>query len=201
VNTHAIGDLANRTVLEAYGAALGGENDKRFRIEHAQVIAPGDFELYRKYSVIASMQATHATSDMRWAEQRLGPQRVRGAYAWRSFLSSGVHVPNGSDFPVENPNPLWGFYAAITRQDHSGEPKGGWMPDQRMTREEALKSWTSEGAYAAFEEKEKGTLNAGKAADFVVLSRDIMRVEPRQILDTKVIATVVGGEFVYSELE
>lgn len=201
VNTHAIGDRANRTVLNAYAAVLGDTNDHRFRIEHAQVVAPDDFELFRKYSVIASMQATHATSDMRWAEERLGPKRVRGAYAWRRFLSLGVHLPNGSDFPVESPNPLWGFYAAVTRQDQSGQPKDGWMPDQRMTRDEALKSWTLEGAYAAFQERESGSLSPGKRADFVLLSRDIMKSETQQILDTRVLATLVGGEVVYSNLK
>ncbi len=198
VNTHAIGDRANRTVLEAYGAALGGKNDRRFRIEHAQVIAPSDFELFVKYSVIASMQPTHATSDMRWAEQRLGPDRVRGAYAWRRFLSLGVPVPNGSDFPVEEPNPIPGFYAAVTRQDRAGNPPEGWMPDQRMTREEALENWTRTGAYAAFEEKWKGALAPGMAADFVMLSKDIMRVPAAEILDTRVLLTVTAGEIVYS---
>jgi predicted amidohydrolase YtcJ len=150
VNTHAIGDLANRLVLDAYASALGGKNDKRFRIEHAQVVALPDVSRFAQYSVIASMQATHATSDMRWAEARLGPERVKGAYAWRRLLSAGVPVANGSDFPVEEANPLLGFYAAITRQDLEGKPGGGWFPDQRMTREEALKSWTLSGAYAAF---------------------------------------------------
>jgi predicted amidohydrolase YtcJ len=199
VNTHAIGDRANRTVLDAYGAVLGGANDKRFRIEHAQVVSLDDIPLFQKYSVIASMQATHATSDMPWAEARLGPERVKGAYAWRRFLSIGVHVPNGSDFPVEDPNPLWGFYAAITRQDREGSPPGGWFPDQRMTREEALRSWTMEGAYAAFEEKSKGSLVPGKLADFVMLSGDIMQVPPSEILQTRVKMTVVGGEIVYSQ--
>jgi predicted amidohydrolase YtcJ len=199
VNTHAIGDRANHDVLEAYRAVLGGKNDRRFRIEHAQCVAPGDFELFGKYSVIASMQATHATSDMRWAELRVGPERVKGCYAWRRFLSIGVPVANGSDFPVEEPNPLWGFYAAITRQDREGNPKDGWFPDQRMTREEALKSWTVTGAYAAFEEKEKGSLAPGKMADFVMLSNDIMRVAPPEILKTRVLMTVVGGETVYAE--
>jgi len=197
VNTHAIGDRANRTVLQAYAAALGGKNDRRFRIEHAQVIAPEDFELFSRFSIIASMQATHATSDMRWAEQRLGPERVKGAYAWRRFLSLGIPVPNGSDFPVEMPNPLYGFYAAITRQDRAGNPPGGWFPDQRMTREEALESWTRAGAYAAFEESWKGTLAPGMAADFVMLSADIMTVPPPEILKTRVLMTVVGGEVVY----
>lgn len=199
VSTHAIGDRANRVTLEAYGAVLGGRNDRRWRIEHSQVIAPPDFELFSKYSVIASMQATHATSDMRWAEARLGKERVRGAYAWRRFLSLGVPVANGSDFPVEEPNPLWGFYAAITRQDRDGHPKEGWQPDQRMTREEALKSWTLACAYAAFEEGKKGSLEPGKLADLVMLSADIMTIPPAEILKTRVKMTILGGQVVYSE--
>jgi len=199
VNTHAIGDRANRTVLDAYAAVLGGPNDRRFRIEHAQVVSPGDAALFQRYSVLASMQAAHATSDMPWAETRLGPERVKGAYAWRRLLSLGVHIPNGSDFPVEDPNPLWGFYAAVSRRDRKGNPPGGWFPDQRMTREEALRSWTLEGAYAAFEEDTKGSLAPGKLADFVVLSDDIMRVPPEQIVKTRVTMTVVGGAVVYSE--
>ncbi len=198
VNTHAIGDRANRIVLDAYAAVLGGRNDRRFRIEHAQVVAPEDFERFARYSIIASMQATHATSDMRWAEARVGPERVKGAYAWRRFLSLGVPVANGSDFPVEDPNPLWGFYAAITRQDHQGNPPGGWFPEQRMTRQEALESWTIRGAYAAFEEDRKGSLTPGKYADFVVLSADIMTIPPPEILKTRVLMTVVGGEIVYA---
>ena len=199
VCTHAIGDRANRITLEAYGAVLGGRNDKRFRIEHAQVVAPEDFQLFAKYSVIAAIQSTHATSDMRWVEKRIGPERAKGAYAWRRFLSLGVHISNGSDFPVEPPNPLWGFYAAVTRQDHSGNPPGGWYPDQRMTREEALRSWTIDAAYAAFEEKQKGSLTPGKLADFTMLSNDIMKVPAAEILKTRVLMTVVGGEVVYSE--
>ncbi len=201
VNTHAIGDRANRVVLEAYAAALGGKNDRRFRVEHAQVVAPADFELFAKYNIIASMQATHATSDMRWAEARVGPERVKGAYAWRRFLSLGVPVANGSDFPVEEPNPIYGFYAAVTRQDRNGQPPGGWMPDQRMTRQEALESWTRTGAYAAFEEKWKGTLAPGMAADFVMLSADIMRIPEIEIPKTRVLMTVAGGEVVHSETE
>jgi len=198
VNTHAIGDRANHVVLEAYAAVLGGNNERRFRIEHAQVIAPQDFEKFARYSIIASMQATHATSDMRWAEARIGPERLKGAYAWRRFLSLGVPVANGSDFPVEDPNPLWGFYAAITRQDREGNPPGGWLPEQKMTRQEALESWTIRGAYAAFEEELKGSLSPGKLADFVMLSADIMSIPPAEILKTRVLMTVVGGQIVYS---
>jgi predicted amidohydrolase YtcJ len=197
VCTHAIGDRANRTVLDAYRAALGAKNDKRFRIEHAQIISLPDFQTFADFSIIASMQATHATSDMRWIDKRIGPDRVAGAYAWRRLLKLGVPVANGSDFPVEEPNPMLGLYAAITRQDANGQPPGGWTPDQKMTRDEALESWTLTGAYAAFEEKLKGSLEPGKLADFLVLDRDIMTVEPRQILETKVKTTWLGGKIVY----
>lgn len=197
VNTHAIGDRANRVVLEAYGAVLGGGNPHRFRIEHAQIVSPPDIALFGKYGVIASMQATHATSDMRWAEQRVGHRRLAGAYAWKNFLRAGVRVANGSDFPVEEANPLAGFYASITRQDAQGQPRGGWMPEQRMTRQEALESWTLAGAWAAFEENEKGSLTPGKLADFVMLSQDILRVPPRRILETKVLMTIVNGRIVH----
>ncbi|MBI5085845.1 MAG: amidohydrolase [Acidobacteria bacterium] len=197
VCTHAIGDRANRIVLDAYAAALGGKNDKRFRIEHAQIVALPDFKMFAGNSVIAAIQSTHATSDMRWAERRLGPDRVAGAYAWRRFLALGVPVANGSDFPVEEPNPMLGLYAAVTRQDASGQPPGGWMPDQRMSREEALASWTLAGAYAAFEEKLKGSLEPGKLADFLVLDRDIMTVAPADILTARVKMTFLGGKLVH----
>jgi len=199
VNTHAIGDRANRTALDAYGAVLGGSNDKRFRIEHAQVVALPDFALFAKYKVIASIESTHATSDMRWAAARLGPDRMMGAWAPKRFLASGVAIANGSDTPVENPNPLWGFYAAVTRQDHQGNPPGGFMPDQKLSREEALRSWTLGGAYAAFEEKQKGSLEPGKLADFVMLSQDIMKVPDGDLLKTRVTMTVLGGGAVYTE--
>jgi predicted amidohydrolase YtcJ len=199
VCTHAIGDRANREVLTVYAAALNGKNDKRFRVEHAQVIAPEDFARFRDNSIIASMQPTHATSDMLWAAQRLGPQRILGAYAWQTMLKLGVHLAFGSDFPVENPNPIWGFYAAVTRQDRQGNPPGGWFPEQRLTRAEALRSWTIEGAYAAFQEKTKGSIEPGKFADFVVLSDDIMQVAPERILKTRVTMTVVNGRIVYQE--
>jgi len=197
VCTHAIGDRANRVVLDAYAAVLGGPNDKRFRIEHAQVVSLPDFRLFKEFSVIPAIQATHATSDMRWAEARLGPDRVAGAYAWKRFLQLGIPVANGSDFPVEEPDPLPGFYASVTRQDREGRPPGGWMPDQKMTREEALESWTISAAYAAFEEKVRGTLEPGKYADFVVLDRDIMTVPDAEILRTKLKMHFIDGRPVY----
>lgn len=197
VATHAIGDRANRIVLDSYAAALGGKNDKRFRVEHAQIVSLPDFKMFADYSVIASIQSTHATSDMRWAETRLGPDRIAGAYAWRRFLDLGVKVANGSDFPVEEPDPLLGFYAAFTRSDVRGMPPGGWTPDQKMTRQEALESFTLGAAYAAFEEKLKGSIEVGKMADFVVFDRDIMEVDAPEVLKAKVRMTVVGGKVVY----
>ncbi|MCU1326847.1 MAG: Amidohydrolase 3 [Bryobacterales bacterium] len=199
VNTHAIGDRGNRETLDAYAAALKGPNDKRFRVEHAQMIAPEDFAKFQKFSIIASMQPTHATSDMGWAADRLGPERVKGAYAWQTLMKLGVHLASGSDFPVELANPIDGFYAAVTRQDKQGKPAGGWYPEQRLSREEALRSWTLEGAYAAFEENSKGSLAPGKAADFVMLSNDIMTVPEAEILRTKVTMTVVDGKIVHQE--
>jgi predicted amidohydrolase YtcJ len=198
VNTHAIGDRGNRTVLEAYAAALGNQkNDKRFRVEHAQVVAPEDFGRFRDNSIIASMQPTHATSDMPWAALRIGPERIRGAYAWQTFRKLGVRLAFGSDFPVESPNPIWGFYAAITRQDHDGNPPGGWFPEQRLTRAEALRAFTIDGAYAAFEEDRKGSLVPGKLADFVMLSDDIMRIPDSQVWRARVLMTVLDGKIVY----
>lgn len=202
VNTHAIGDKANTIVLDAYAeafraAGIEGHNDKRFRVEHAQVVRLPDFHKYADHSVIASIQSTHATSDMRWASQRLGPDRMMGAWAPQRFLKAGARITNGSDFPVEDPNPLWGFYSAITRQDHEGNPPGGFMPDQILSRERALESWTIDGAYAAFEESKKGSIEAGKAADFLILERDIMKVAPKEILTTKVRMTVLGGQVVH----
>jgi predicted amidohydrolase YtcJ len=202
VNTHAIGDRAIHVTLEAYAKALEKITDnRRFRIEHAQAVALPDFALFKKWNVVASMQSTHATSDMRWAEARLGPDRVQGAYAPQRFLQLGVMVANGSDFPVEDPNPLLGFYAAVTRQDVNGYPDKGWFPEQRMTREQALYSWTYAGAFAAFEEKTKGSLTPGKLADFLILSEDIMQVEPQRIPRVKVKMTVVGGEIVHTAAE
>ena len=158
-----------------------------------------DFALFKLLGVIPSMQATHATSDMYWAADRLGQTRVQGAYSWRTFLDLGIPIANGSDFPVENVNPLWGFYASITRQDHKGYPALGWQPRQKMTRDEALRSFTIHGAYAAFEEDFKGSIEKGKLGDMVVLSKNIMKIEPKEILNTHVVMTILGGEIVYKK--
>ena len=199
VSVHAIGDRGNRNALDAFEAALRvvPKADHRFRIEHAQVISPEDIPRFARLGVIPSMQATHQTSDMRWAEGRVGPQRIRGAYAWRSLLNTGVVIPNGTDFPVEEVNPLLTFHAAVTRQDPANWPAGGWYPEQKMTREEALQSMTIWPAYAGFQESMLGSLTPGKYADFVVLDRDIMRVPDTEILGTRVISTWIGGKRVY----
>lgn len=199
VATHAIGDKANRTALDAYGEALQGKKDRRFRIEHAQVVSLPNFKLYADYAVIAALQSTHATSDMRWAVDRLGPDRLLGAWAPRRFLNAGVKIANGSDFPVEDPNPFWGLYAAITRQDHLGNPPGGFMPSEKLSRVETLKSWTFDGAYAAFEEDKKGSITPGKVADFLVLTKDVMTIPEKEILTTLPKMTVLGGEVVFEK--
>jgi predicted amidohydrolase YtcJ len=199
VSTHAIGDRGNRNALDAYQAALDAvpTSDARLRIEHAQIISPQDMPRFAQLGVIPSMQSSHQTSDMPWAERRLGPERIRGGYAWRSLLNTGVVIPNGTDFPVEQVNPIITFHSAVTRQDADNSPPGGWYPDQRMTREEALRSMTLWPAYAAFQENELGSISVGKYADFTILNRDIMTLAPERILGAQVVATYVGGAPVY----
>ena len=199
VNVHAIGDRANRMVLDQFEAALREVPvaDHRFRIEHAQILRYQDIPRFAELDVIPSMQGSHQTSDMYWVPNRIGWARAQGAYAWRSLLNTGVVIPNGSDFPVEAVNPLISFHSFVTRQDADNFPPGGWFPEQRTTRQEALWSMTLWPAYAAFMENESGTLTAGKYADFVVLDRDIMTVGPEEILSTRVMLTVLGGRVVY----
>ncbi|MFQ5845577.1 MAG: amidohydrolase, partial [Planctomycetota bacterium] len=199
VCAHAIGDRANREILDLYEAALKKHPRRaaRWRVEHAQCLSPADIPRFARLGVIASMQPTHATSDMRWAEARVGPERLRGCYAWRRLLESGARLCFGSDFPVESERPLWGIHAAVTRQDHRGRPPGGWLPGQKLGREEALRLFTLDAAYAAFQEQEVGSLEAGKLADFVVLDRDILACPAPELLEARVLRTVVGGETVY----
>ena len=169
----------------------------RHRIEHAQVVAPSDFARFRDLGVIASMQPSHAISDKRWAEARLGEYRVLGAYSWHTFMAHGVHVPFGTDWPVEPINPYLGLYAAVTRQSVEGDPAGGWWPEQRVSVEDAIRNYTAEGAYATFEEKEKGQIAAGMLADLVVHTRDLLAIAPKDILQTEPEMTVFGGRVVY----
>jgi predicted amidohydrolase YtcJ len=220
VAIHAIGDRGNKIALDEFEKASQRypelAKNARLRVEHAQVIAPDDIPRFKQLNIIPSMQPTHATSDMYWAQARLGPDRIRGAYAWRSLLDDGNMIPAGSDFPIELPNPLHGFYAAVTRQDKAGIPRsakdvaeqfqlspegirdsslfnGGWYIDQLMTRREALRAFTMWGAYAEFMENEKGSIEPGKLADLVMLTKNIMTVEPKEILTAEVQMTVVGG--------
>jgi predicted amidohydrolase YtcJ len=199
VSTHAIGDAGNREVLNVYEKVLKEmpDPDHRYRIEHAQVVALDDIPRFAKFGVIPSMQTVHATSDKNMAENRVGPERIKGAYAWRKFLSTGVVIPNGTDAPVELINPFHGLFAAVSRQSRDGQPPGGWYPEEKMTREEALKSYTLWAAYGAFEEKIKGSIQSGKLADFVVIDKDYMNCGESEIKDIRALQTVIGGKVVY----
>jgi hypothetical protein len=226
VCTHAIGDRANSIILDVYEAALKNHPvaDPRLRVEHAQVVSLDDISRFKQLGVIPSMQPTHCTSDMYWAEARLGATRILGAYAWRSLLNTGVIIPGGSDSPVENPNPILGIYAAVTRQDLQGRPRNaqdvrsffqlssegvrdsaafenGWYASQTMTREEAVRAYTNWAAFAAFQERLLGSLEKGKLADFVILSKDIMKIATHEIPKTVVEKTVVGGKLVYARTQ
>lgn len=197
VCTHAIGDSANRMVLNIYGSLLGGKNDLRWRIEHCQVVSKNDINKFGKYSVLPSVQPTHATSDMEWADERLGPDRIKTAYAYKDLLKQNGIIADGSDFPVESINPLLGFYAAIARKDVNGNPPKGFQPENALTRAEALKAMTIWAAYYGFDEGDRGSLEAGKFADFVVLDKDIMTIPEAEIPQVKVLQTVTGGYVAY----
>jgi len=196
--THAIGDSANRLVLNTYRKFLKGKNDRRWRIEHAQIVNYDDFEKFAEFSIVPSIQATHCTSDMYWAENRVGAERIKGAYAYQTLLSQNGWLPNGTDFPVENIEPLFTFYASVFRNDHNDFPEGGWQIEEGLTREQTLRSMTIWAAKASFEEKEKGSLTPGKMADFVILDTDLMTATPQQVLNVKIESTWIGGEKVFN---
>ena len=204
VCSHAIGDRANREVLDRYEIALKEKPDlaadHRFRIEHAQHLHPTDIPRFAMLGVIPAMQAIHMSSDRPWAIERLGKKRIEeGAYMWQSLLKSGARIANGTDAPVEPLNPIASFYASVTRKTLKGEPQGGYEPDQKMTRKQALRSYTLDAAYAAFQENVVGSIEAGKYADFTVFSDDIMEIEESQLLGTAVMMTLVGGKVVYEQ--
>ncbi len=198
VGIHAIGDLGNRMALDAFDKAQSGKaSPLRNRIEHSQIIALDDIARFSELGIIASMQPIHATSDMNMAEDRVGPERIKGGYAWRHLLDSGAVIASGSDFPVELPNPFLGLYAAVTRQNRSGEPAGGWYADQALTRAEALHSFTLGAAFAAHQEDRLGSLEPGKWADFIVIDRDYFEIPAAEIDDIRVLQTWVGGKLVF----
>lgn len=196
INTHCIGDSANRVMLKVYAKHLK-DNKQRWRIEHAQVVALADRDFFGKYGIIPSVQPTHATSDMYWAGDRLGQERLKTAYSYQDLLQKAGIVALGSDFPIENINPLYGFYAAVARQDDKGFPEGGFLKENALTREQALRGMTIWAAYSQFEEKEKGSIEVGKFADFVLLADDLMKVEIRKTRDAKVLQTFIGGDCVF----
>jgi predicted amidohydrolase YtcJ len=198
VATHCIGDGANRETLKIYAKILDGKNDRRWRIEHAQIIHPDDFHYFGDYSIIPSVQTTHATSDMYWAEKRVGAERMKGAYAYRQLLEQNGWLPNGSDFPVEQINPLFGFYAAVVRKDQSAYPAEGFQIEEALSREEALRAMTIWAARAGFDEHLKGSIEPGKLADLTITTTDLMTAPEEQLFGIKVESTYSGGELVFS---
>jgi predicted amidohydrolase YtcJ len=201
VNVHAIGDAGNKQILDIYQKELKATKSEaqRHRIEHAQVVAPQDIPRFKTLGIIPSMQPTHATSDKNMAETRVGPERIKGAYAWRSFLHQGSRIACGSDFPVESPNPFFGIHAAVTRMDHAGQPVAGWYPNQAMSLKEAFRCFTLDAAYAGHQENSLGSLEPGKHADFIVIDRDLFRMPTYDIFKTGVLETWVGGKQVFKK--
>jgi len=197
MNTHCIGDSANRTLLDIYSRVLKGENDRRWRIEHAQIVSRDDIDKFARYSIIPSVQPTHATSDMYWAEDRLGPERIKTAYTFKDLLEQNGMIALGSDFPVEDINPLYGFHAAVARRDDKNWPTEGFQIDNKLSREEALKGMTIWAAYANFEEEIKGSIEPGKLADFVIMKEDLMTEPEEKLRNLKIQGTYIGGEKVY----
>ncbi|VTQ05682.1 amidohydrolase [Sphingobacterium daejeonense] len=194
VNTHAIGDSANRIILDTYGKYLKDGKKRRWRIEHAQIIAPSDFDKFKQFQIIPSVQPTHATSDMYWAEDRIGADRIKGAYAYKKLLDEYGLLALGSDFPVEHYNPLYGFHAAVARVDKNGFPDGGFQMENAITREQALRGMTIWAAYSCFQDKKRGSIEKGKDADFVILEEDIMKAPNEELRDIKTLRTVIAGK-------
>ena len=200
LNTHAIGDRGNSYVLDCYGQHVKTDNDRRWRIEHAQMVRDDDLLKFKEYNILPSMQPSHCTSDMPWLVDRIGQDRLPLISRWQSFINLGLKIPGGSDCPIETGNPLFEFYAAVTRQNHEGLPKVGWQPQEKISKTNALKMFTSWAAYGGFDEYRRGKIDINYDADFTILSHNLLEIDNSQILDTKIIATIVNGQFVYSEL-
>jgi len=198
LNTHAIGDRGNDYVLNTYENTLPKNNTNRWRVEHAQMVSDGDIIRFKNHSILPSMQPSHCTSDMKWLHERIGKTRLSLISRWQSFLNHNIKIPGGSDCPIETGNPIFEFYAAVTRQDHDGWPKGGWQPQEKINRLNALKMFTKWAAYGAFEENKRGKLKTNYDADITVLSHNILTVPHKEILATKILYTIVNGEIVYS---
>jgi len=196
LNTHAIGDRGNHFVLNTYSRVLEKNNNKRWRIEHAQMIPDQDLIQFKQYSILPSMQPSHCTSDMKWLPERLGEDRLQLISRWKSFVDMGLKIPGGSDCPIEEGNPLFEFYAAVTRQDHSGWPEKGWQPQEKLNHINALKMFSEWAAFGAFDEKGRGKIEQGYDADLTVLSEDILNTAPADILNIKIIKTIINGKII-----
>tara|TARA_Y100001970_G_scaffold282813_1_gene396500 strand:+ start:57794 stop:59344 length:1551 start_codon:yes stop_codon:yes gene_type:complete len=200
LNTHAIGDRGNSYVLDHYSKFLKPDNNRRWRIEHAQMVADCDLSRFKDFSILPSMQPSHCTSDMPWLNDRIGPERLSLISRWQTFIDLGLKIPGGSDCPIETGNPLFEFYAAVTRQDHQGFPVGGWQSQEKVNHLNALKMFTSWAAYGGFDEATRGKIKVAYDADLTILSNDLLDIQTEQILETKILATIVNGKIIYNQL-
>jgi len=200
LNTHAIGDKGNGFVLDCYAKILNGSNDRRWRVEHAQMVNDNDILKFKDFDILPSMQPSHCTSDMPWLDQRLGSHRLKLISRWKSFINLGLKIPGGSDCPIEEGNPLFEFYAAVTRQNHLGKPEGGWQPQEKVSNIQALKMFTTWAAYGAFQENHRGKIAAGYDADLTILSDDLLTINHKDILNLEINYTIINGKIVYSKL-
>ena len=197
LNTHAIGDRGNSYVLNHYAKTVQSNNDRRWRIEHAQMVSDDDILMFKDYNILPSMQPSHCTSDMPWLKERIGQYRLPLVSRWQSFIKLGLKIPGGSDCPIETGNPLFEFYAAVTRQDHEGLPKQGWQPQEKVSKINALKMFTTWAAFGGFDENRRGKIKIGYDADLTILSDNLLQIPDSKILDVQIMGTIVKGDFVY----
>ena len=200
LNTHAIGDRGNKYVLDCYGKHIQNHHNRRWRIEHAQMVSDEDLYKFKDYNILPSMQPSHCTSDMPWLKDRIGESRLPLISRWQSFINLGLKIPGGSDCPIETGNPLFEFYAAITRQNHQGLPKEGWQSHEKISKLNALKMFTSWAAYGAFDEDRRGKIAIGYDADLTILSNDLLTIDASEILNTQILGTIVNGKIIYTTL-